>query len=224
MILLVFFVLISSFMVLLLWHRMNRPKQITTPIQVIEAKPKESMQRPTSFSLTIDIKALVGVLMADPKAREEIREAIIAHNPRAGASPLPTNQILGNCNLADRNEQPDWHTLFISSSKESGEILRNPNGTRVSFRLRRQTRKNHSAEQGKITAETLPEDHRQLLTKAIQGDAEAAEAVIKMAYGPTTTPATTLGMKVEKGGEEIEDFEDTLLGETEESKYLSGVL
>lgn len=142
------------------------------------------MSQRESYGFTINLKNLIRIAMNDPKARQEIREAIVE-------GPMPHTEKLGAANLrADENSPDEWYTVFAGTARDvqpmtSGFLLRNQDGTRISMRLRRQQRKDHAAATPGVTN---LDPGQQLLARALSGDQQAAQALLA-AVG-ATAPAT----------------------------------
>jgi hypothetical protein len=144
------------------------------------------MSKKDVYGFTVDVEHFVRICLNDPATREMVFNGI-----RKGA--LDHTTPLGAANMKDDPSHPDaWYTAFLGTSNQvaagnEGFILRNNNGQgpRVSIRLKRQQQKSHAAQTASVTpGQLLPEQSSaQILQQALQGDVEAAKALLAIASG-----------------------------------------
>lgn len=108
-----------------------------------------------TLAFTLNVKTFVRILLNDPKARQEITEAI-------DAGPCAATEKLGACNFAASASDPAvWYTVFAASaldavSLQDGFLTRNGSGERVSMRMRKQTPQQEQPQSAKPTTLANP--------------------------------------------------------------------
>jgi len=185
----VFFLIVTLLVIRELISRKKPSDYATVRVEVADPQPKEqTMSQRDTYAFTINFKNLIRIALNDPRARQEIREAV-------DEGPMAHTEKLGAANLKENAEAKDsWYTVFAGTSREvaageQGFLLRNQDGTRISMRLRSQVRKDHAAS---TPVETLPEADggAELLRQALMSkDPAAARAIIAMAAQQTTEAA-----------------------------------